>query len=160
MNLDPTLQNLLWHHVTKGIGLLVLVYVWYIFIKDTVIPWMKRENEPTEGNGPKTANNFPMVGLLLMVGISAGALYYATTEQAYRQTNRIHSEMAEKEAERIRKESAEFVAPEATPMPQEQTLDEKVKAAQDENRASNEAAKKAFLEAGKPKSSESSDNGG
>ena len=110
--MNETLFDLVFHHITKFIGGLVLLYVWWAWASKSVVPWWTASDGEGESSST-TAKDFPVASLLVMIAISFGYVYYVQMEHAYRETNTIQSDFADKEQQKIRDlvESYEPAAP-------------------------------------------------
>jgi hypothetical protein len=138
---DTVLQDLVFHHLSKiGAGLVLLI-VWWLYIKGTIRDWAKRTQEAREADN-KTAPDFPFISLVLMVALTFGYGYYVVMEHSFRSTEGVSSEMIEDRNAELEQRSEDYVAPE--PSPRQETLEEKTERMVDQNRADNEEAKKAF----------------
>ena len=139
---DHTVNEVLFHLVTKFAVALVLVVLWYTWYRTGVVAWKRRSAE-FESGASKIAPSFPMAGLVVMLFLTGGFFLYASFEQAFRPTNRIHRPQNEGQ---IQGESG----PAAQSSPSTESPDEafarKSREKLEELNRQNEAAKKRFLE--------------
>ena len=145
--MNETLFDLVFHHVTKGVAGLVLAYMWFSWYSKSIVPWMKAgEDDGEESNASSRSIEFPFATMLIMFGLSAGYVYYVTTEAAYRDTNAISSDVSDQEMESIRQRVENYEPP--APEESGPTLDDKVRAQEERTKERNEAAKEAFRKLG------------
>ena len=140
---DPTVRQMVFHHVVNFGIFIGLALIWWLYIVHTLKPFFKAVSEAS-ADSKRSAPAFPFISLLVMVAISFGGVYYWTTEGAFRSSRGVTNPLQDVRDTEIQRRDAEHKTPEYTP--QRESQEDKTQRLVEKNRQENEEAKKRFQE--------------
>ena len=116
--------------------------LWFVWYRAGVIAWKRRSDE-FESGASKIAPSFPIAGLVVMLFLTGSFLLYASFEQAFRPTHRIHRPQSEGQIQEVDRPAAQSSPNTESP---DEAFARQSKEKLEELNRQNEAAKKRFLE--------------
>ena len=126
---DTGVGDLFFHAGTKLALLVVLVVVWWVWVRRALLPYLAAVKH-------KASSNFPLFSLIPCTVLTIVFVYYATFEPAYREVHRIENELLKQREANLRdREDAadDIVVPDDGEMSLQEKSEQRMQSATDDN---------------------------